>query len=142
MSHNSPRWLAPVAITLSALSALAALPAAGQVINESTKLLPADGAAGDEFGRSVAITGTTAVVGAWRDDNNGPDSGSAYLFDTIIGQLVIAWTVHQPGVTHALVGARTREQAVENAAAGRIQLTPEDLAAMNTAVRGMGSEIV
>ncbi|MCH7545792.1 MAG: hypothetical protein IID30_05240 [Planctomycetes bacterium] len=46
------------------------------------KLLPNDGAAGDQFGRSVAISGATAIVGAWRDDDNGSDSGSAYLFDT------------------------------------------------------------
>jgi hypothetical protein len=50
------------------------------------KLLPSDGAAGDEFGRSVAIYGTTAIVGAWLDDDNGTDSGSAYLFDTTTGQ--------------------------------------------------------
>ena len=30
---------------------------------------------------SVAISGTTAVVGADRDNDNGTDSGSAYLFD-------------------------------------------------------------
>ncbi|MCK4873528.1 MAG: FG-GAP repeat protein [Phycisphaerales bacterium] len=45
------------------------------------KLLPSDGAAGDGFGVSVAINGTTAIVGAFVDDGNGPGSGSAYLFD-------------------------------------------------------------
>ncbi len=46
------------------------------------KLLPDDGAADDRFGYSVAICGTTAIVGAWQDDNdNGSNSGSAYLFD-------------------------------------------------------------
>ena len=49
------------------------------------KLLPDDGAAFDEFGRSVAISGATAIVGAWNDDDNGLDSGSAYLFDTTTG---------------------------------------------------------
>ncbi|MDR3211921.1 MAG: aldo/keto reductase [Planctomycetota bacterium] len=42
------------------------------------------------------------------------------------GQLVAAWTVAQPGLSHALLGARTQEQVVENAAAGAVQLTPED----------------
>lgn len=51
-----------------------------------------------------------------------------------LGQLVIAWTVRQRGVTHALVGARTREQAIENAAAGRIELTDTDVLSMNKAV--------
>ena len=47
---------------------------------QEAKLLPADGAAIDEFGRSVSISGDYAVVGAWRDDDNGFGSGSAYLF--------------------------------------------------------------
>ena len=46
-----------------------------------TKFLPDDGAAGDIFGVSVAIRGATAIVGAWGDDDNGLNSGSAYLFD-------------------------------------------------------------
>ena len=45
-------------------------------------------------------------------------------------QLAIAWTIHQPGVTHALVGARSPKHAVENAAAGRVRLDGEDLAHM------------
>ncbi len=59
-----------------------------------------------------------------------------------LAQLVIAWTVRQPGVTHALVGARTPEQARENAHAGRIELTSEQLDAMNAAVSRLGSDIV
>ena len=43
------------------------------------KLLPKDGAANDLFGISVAISGTTVIVGAYRDDDNGEDAGSAYL---------------------------------------------------------------
>ena len=50
------------------------------------KLLPDDGAAWDFFGWSVAISGDTAVVGAYHDDDNGPDSGSAYLFDATTGE--------------------------------------------------------
>ena len=45
------------------------------------KLLPNDGAAGDFFGLSVGISGAIAIVGAYRDDDNGENSGSAYLFD-------------------------------------------------------------
>ena len=43
------------------------------------KLLSSDGAGNDRFGNSVAISGTTAIVGASEDDDNGGDSGSAYL---------------------------------------------------------------
>jgi aryl-alcohol dehydrogenase-like predicted oxidoreductase len=58
-----------------------------------------------------------------------------------MAQLVIAWTVHQPGLTHALVGARTSEQAIENAAAGRISLDDEDLKLMNDLVRSDATEL-
>ena len=51
-----------------------------------------------------------------------------------LAQLVIAWTIHQPGVTHALCGARNRQQAAENAAAGEIALSAEELAAMTRAI--------
>jgi hypothetical protein len=44
------------------------------------KLTASDGQAGDEFGNSVAISGNLALIGAWHDDDNGPDSGSAYVF--------------------------------------------------------------
>ena len=47
---------------------------------EQAKLLPADGAAGDTFGFSVAISHDTAIIGAQRNDDNGTDSGSAYVF--------------------------------------------------------------
>lgn len=47
---------------------------------ERAKLTPMDGAAGDEFGWSVSISGDFAVVGAYGNDDAGTDSGSAYLF--------------------------------------------------------------
>jgi aryl-alcohol dehydrogenase-like predicted oxidoreductase len=62
--------------------------------------------------------------------------------DCTLGQLVIAWTTHQPGLTHALVGARTPEQAVENAKGGSIGLSEEDLATMQAGIRGVGAGIV
>ncbi|MGF1632984.1 MAG: CARDB domain-containing protein [Phycisphaerae bacterium] len=49
------------------------------------KLLPADGAAGDRFGFSVAVSGNLALVGSYLDDDNGTNSGSAYLFDVATG---------------------------------------------------------
>jgi hypothetical protein len=47
------------------------------------KLAAEDGAAGDEFGRSVAMSsdGARVVVGAYWDDDLGHASGSAYIFD-------------------------------------------------------------
>ena len=51
-----------------------------------------------------------------------------------LAQTVIAWTVQQPGVTFSLCGARNADQARENAAAGRIRLSPKDIETMTTAV--------
>ena len=47
---------------------------------EQEKLKPADGAAFDNFGRSASLSGNSALLGAGGDDDNGPYSGSAYLF--------------------------------------------------------------
>jgi aryl-alcohol dehydrogenase-like predicted oxidoreductase len=47
-----------------------------------------------------------------------------------LAQLVIAWTLAQPGLTHALVGARNEEQARENAGAA-VDLGREELAAID-----------
>ncbi|MCL4197728.1 MAG: FG-GAP repeat protein [Phycisphaerales bacterium] len=49
------------------------------------KLVAADGEAQDGFGYSVAISGSLAIVGAPWDDDNGEDSGSAYLFNVETG---------------------------------------------------------
>jgi aryl-alcohol dehydrogenase-like predicted oxidoreductase len=51
-----------------------------------------------------------------------------------IGQLVIAWTLAQPGLTHALVGARTPQQAIENARASDVTLEPSELASISVAL--------
>jgi len=56
-----------------------------------------------------------------------------------ISQVVIAWTVSQTGCTHALVGARNGEQAMANAKAGEIGLTPGDLKALRSAVEATGA---
>jgi len=45
------------------------------------KLVAPDAGERDEFGRSVSIRGHRAVIGAWMDDDNGADSGSAYIFE-------------------------------------------------------------
>lgn len=48
-------------------------------------------------------------------------------------QMAIAWTVSQPGVTCALVGARTPAQAIANAGAGDLVLTAEELQVLQDA---------
>jgi aryl-alcohol dehydrogenase-like predicted oxidoreductase len=44
-----------------------------------------------------------------------------------VAQLVIAWTLRQPGITFALCGARTPQQALDNARAGELTLSAGDL---------------
>ncbi len=61
---------------------------------DETKLTPSDGAANDYFGISVAITGTTAIVGSMLDDDSGADSGSAYLFDAATGAHIAKLTAN------------------------------------------------
>jgi methylglyoxal reductase len=48
-------------------------------------------------------------------------------------QVIIAWTLQQPGITFSLCGARNPAQATENANAGHINLTREDITQINTA---------
>ena len=47
---------------------------------EQDKLLASDGAIDDYFGYSISIDVEYAIVGAPFDDDNGDDSGSAYIF--------------------------------------------------------------
>ena len=47
---------------------------------EIQKLLPLDGSASDYFGYSVSLDGDSALIGAVDDDDNGNESGSAYVF--------------------------------------------------------------
>ena len=52
----------------------------------NAKLTASDGMANDYFGYSVAISGDTAVIGAYRDDIGGNnDQGSAYVFEKPVG---------------------------------------------------------
>jgi hypothetical protein len=54
----------------------------GTTWTEQTQLTASDGAAHDYFGRSVALNGDTAVVGAYYGDIGGnTNQGSAYVYD-------------------------------------------------------------
>jgi hypothetical protein len=52
----------------------------GAMWSQQAKLLAEDGAAGDNFGDSVAVAGNTAMMGARFRDDRGTDSGAAYAF--------------------------------------------------------------
>ncbi|EYF01444.1 Hypothetical protein CAP_8277 [Chondromyces apiculatus DSM 436] len=63
----------------------------GNLWAQQQKLVAADGAANDYFGGSVAVSGDTAIVGAYGDDDSGADSGSGYVFARAGG----TWTQQQ-----------------------------------------------
>ncbi len=49
------------------------------------KIFANDRGGGDHFGWAVGIDGNTAIVGAMLDNDNGTNSGSAYIFDVTTG---------------------------------------------------------
>jgi aryl-alcohol dehydrogenase-like predicted oxidoreductase len=51
----------------------------------------------------------------------------ANLKGASLSQLVIRWTIEQPGITIALVGARNKEQAIQNAEAIKVQLSKREI---------------
>ncbi len=57
----------------------------------STKIEANDGAAGDQFGGSVAISGTTVIVGANANASNSARNGAAYVYVLNGG----TWTLQQ-----------------------------------------------
>ena len=66
-------------LTIEANDANAVYPVTIDPVFEPLKKLTAsDGAAGDQFGWSVSISGDTAIVGAYGDDNS---KGAAYIFE-------------------------------------------------------------
>ncbi len=54
---------------------------ASNIWTEQAKLTASDGEQGDMFGLSVAISSNTALVSAYKDDDKGSGSGSAYVFE-------------------------------------------------------------
>ena len=69
-----------------------ATPTQAALFDVEAKITATDAAAGDWFGRSVSISGNTALVGAPRDDDGGWSSGSAYLFDVTTGNQIAKLT--------------------------------------------------
>jgi len=55
-----------------------------------------------------------------------------------VAQVVINWTIQQPGISVALCGAKRPEQIRDNAAAMQWKLTPEQLARIDAAIADRG----
>jgi len=54
-----------------------------------------------------------------------------------MAQLAIAWTLGNTGVTTAICGAKTPQQAIENSEAGRWQLSANDMAEIGRQIEGL-----
>ncbi|MCP4106397.1 MAG: hypothetical protein GY749_12835 [Desulfobacteraceae bacterium] len=52
----------------------------GSSWSQQAKITASDAESNDHFGISVSMSGDYAIVGAYQDDDNGVDSGSAYIF--------------------------------------------------------------
>jgi len=99
----------------------------GALLHTLNNPSPVGTSLGDQFGRSVAITDTYAIVGALlEDDAGGADSGKAYIYNTVTGALL--HTLNNPNAydtsagdrfgvsvaitdTYAIVGAHTEDDA-------------------------------
>ena len=64
-------------------------PIRGDTIYEDIQLTATDSASGDEFGHSISLDNGVAAIGAPFDDDNGTNSGSAYLFDVSTGEQIV-----------------------------------------------------
>ena len=83
------------------------------------------GAASDQFGRSVAISGGTAIVGAFVDDVGGnTNQGSALVFDVSVGDYSHArndtLAIFYPTLAAALSPATSGQQITASEAAWRL----------------------
>ncbi len=114
-----PRLIMP--LLAAAASVLSTAPAYADLGDQLAKLLADDGAAADSFGFTVALSGATAIVGAQYDDDNGSNSGSAYLFDTTTGRQIAKLLANDGaandlfGLSVGISGAPGKETAIVGA---------------------------
>lgn len=78
--------------------------------------------AGDTFRRNLAIVRDLGEFAARRD--------------ATVAQLAIAWTLANPAVDVAIVGARSPEQIRQTAPGADLRLSPEDMATIESILRG------
>lgn len=65
----------------------------------------------------------------------------AERYGCTLAQLVIAWTIAQPGVTCALCGARREDNIIENAGAGALKLDSTDILRMRNDVETLPAPV-
>jgi len=55
----------------------------------------------------------------------------ARAHEASVARVALAWLLHQSAVTSVIIGAKTREQLVDNLASSELKLSSEELAALN-----------
>ena len=65
----------------------------------------------------------------------------AERLDVSLAHLALAWVLHQPGVTGAIVGSSSPEHVRENAAAWSVSLSPGDLEEIRSLLQGRGEVV-
>ena len=116
----------------------------------------------DGFGISVSLSGTNALIGALRDNTGATGTGSAYLFDTVTGNLLQTFNNPTPedndffgfsvllSDTNALIGAFRDSSGGTNAGAaylfdtvtGNLLQTFNDPTPEDNATFGLGLSLV
>jgi len=81
ITRNSQFRISAVLMTLVTLLLLLVAMTFVQATTETFRLTATDADANDLFSASLAISGSTVVIGAYQNDDDGSDSGSVYIFD-------------------------------------------------------------
>ncbi|HTW38964.1 MAG TPA: aldo/keto reductase [Steroidobacteraceae bacterium] len=57
----------------------------------------------------------------------------AQAHEVSVARVALAWVLHQPAVTSVIIGAKTREQLLDNLGAAELELSADELAALASA---------
>ena len=95
------------------------------------------------------------LSGKFKEDSSGPEGARRTTFDfppidrprafriveamrpvaaqhgVSVARVALAWVLRQPGITSVIIGAKSQEQLADNLAAAELQLSMDELAALN-----------
>jgi aryl-alcohol dehydrogenase-like predicted oxidoreductase len=95
------------------------------------------------------------LSGKFKEDTSGPEGARRTTFDfppvdrprafrvveamrpiaaahgVSVARVALAWVLRQPGITSVIIGAKSQEQLADNLAAAQLQLSMDELAALN-----------
>ncbi|MGY8767645.1 MAG: aldo/keto reductase [Pirellulales bacterium] len=83
---------------------------------------------GEEFAKSLAMVEQFKQI--------------AKDIDKTVAQVVINWTIHQPGITSVLCGAKRLDQVEDNAGGMDWKLTPEQMTKIDQSIQQRGTPII